>query len=165
MRSRCFRTSGDREAFATPLLAPGQREVIHVDAEVVPLAFLAGPRKYLPCKEVASMDAQALPHQAVKSPYGLAVLEKAGQAHGGSWKREVPLRYCARGSAEAAEFGCDLSRSWSGKDAGNRAFRHVQRGRRGGSDRFWRDSMCIPRASTGPADAWDRAGIAGPGQP
>jgi Xaa-Pro dipeptidase len=86
--------------------APGTREVIHVDTEVVPLALLGRFRKYFPCKEVASMDLQALRARAVKSPYELAIMERAGAIHRRVLEEGVPE--LLREGVSEAEFGCDL---------------------------------------------------------
>jgi Xaa-Pro aminopeptidase len=55
------------------------REVIHLEAEVVPLALLERFRKYFPCQTVAALDSQMTRVRAVKSPYELAILERAGR--------------------------------------------------------------------------------------
>jgi Xaa-Pro aminopeptidase len=86
--------------------APGARGIIHVDTEVVPLALLGRFRKYFPCKEVASMDSQALRVRAVKSPYELAVMERAGAGHRRVLEEGVPE--LLREGVSEAEFGCDL---------------------------------------------------------
>jgi len=65
---------------AAPVV-PGTREIIHVDTKVVPLALLDRFRKYFPCKEVASLDSQALRVRAVKSPYELAIMARTGAIH------------------------------------------------------------------------------------
>jgi Xaa-Pro dipeptidase len=85
---------------------PGEREVIHVDAEVVPLAILGRFRKYFPCKEIAAMDAQALRVRAVKSPYELAIMERTGEIHRRVLEDGVPE--LLREGVSEAEFGCDL---------------------------------------------------------
>ncbi len=90
---------------AAPLVR-GARAVIHVDTEVVPWALLARFRKYFPCQEVAALDAQALRVRAVKSPYELALLERAGAVHRQILEEGVP-RLLRAGMSEA-EFGCDL---------------------------------------------------------
>jgi len=87
-------------------LAPGARDIIHVDMEVVPLALLGRFRKYFPCREVASMDMQALCVRAVKSPYELAVLAAAGAVHRRVLEERVP-QLLREGMSEA-ELGCDL---------------------------------------------------------
>jgi Xaa-Pro dipeptidase len=87
-------------------MAPGQREVIHVDTELVPLALMARFRKYFPCQEVASLDAQAARVRAVKSSYELAILERAGAGHRRVMEEEIPA--LLREGVSEAEFGCDL---------------------------------------------------------
>ncbi len=87
-------------------LAPGERAVIHVDTEVVPVALLARFRKYFPCKEVASLDLQALRVRAVKSPYELAILERAGAAHRRILEEAAPT--LLRDGMSEAELGCEL---------------------------------------------------------
>jgi len=86
--------------------APGAREVIHVDAEVVPLALLGRFRKHFPCKEVASLDSQVARVRAVKSPYELAILERAGAIHRQVLEEGVPS--LLRQGMSEAELGCDL---------------------------------------------------------
>ena len=90
---------------AAPALQ-GTSQTIHVDIEVVPLALLGRFRKYFPCEEVASLDVQALRLRAVKSPYELAVMERAGAAHRRILEEEVPG--LLREGVSEAEFGCDL---------------------------------------------------------
>ncbi len=85
---------------------PGTRETIHVDTEVVPMALLGRFRKYFPCKEVGSLDSQALRVRTVKSPYELAILEKAGAGHRRVLEEGVPK--LLREGVSEAEFGCDL---------------------------------------------------------
>ena len=87
-------------------VAPGTRDIIHIDTEVMPVALLGRFRKYFPCKEVASMDLQALRVRAVKSPYELAVIEKAGAIHRRILEEGVPE--LLREGVSEAEFGCDL---------------------------------------------------------
>jgi Xaa-Pro dipeptidase len=87
-------------------MTPGQREVIHVDTELVPLALMARFRKYFPCKEVASLDSQAARLRAVKSPYELAIMERAGAIHRRVLEEGVPV--LLREGVSEAEFGCDL---------------------------------------------------------
>jgi Xaa-Pro dipeptidase len=87
-------------------VVPGTREIIHVDTEVVPLALLGRFRKYFPCKDVAALDAQALRVRAVKSPYELAVTERAGVIHRRVLEQGVPE--LLREGVSEAELGCDL---------------------------------------------------------
>ncbi len=85
---------------------PGAREVIHVDAEVVPLALLGRFRKYFPCREVTGLDATLARLRAVKSPYELALLEQAGAIHRRVLEDGVPV--LLRAGMSEAELGADL---------------------------------------------------------
>ena len=70
------------------------------------MALLGRFRKYFPCQEVASLDRQVARVRAVKSPYELALLEKAGAIH-----REILEEGVApllREGISEAEFTCDL---------------------------------------------------------
>jgi Xaa-Pro aminopeptidase len=87
-------------------LAPGSRQVIHVDTELVPVALLARFRKYFVCKEIASLDRQAARVRAVKSPYELAILGRTGEVHRKILEQGVPE--LLREGISEAEFGCDL---------------------------------------------------------
>ena len=86
--------------------APATREVIHVEAEVVPLALLERFRKQFPCKTLASMDAQVAKVRAVKSAYEIAILERAGQIHRRVLEEDVPT--LLREGMSEAELGCEL---------------------------------------------------------
>jgi Xaa-Pro dipeptidase len=86
--------------------APATREIIHVEAEVVPLALLERFRKHFPCKTLAGLDAQLAKVRAVKSTYEIAILERAGQIHRRVLEEDVP-RLLREGMSEA-ELGCEL---------------------------------------------------------
>jgi Xaa-Pro dipeptidase len=86
--------------------ASATREVIHVEAEVVPLALLERFRKHFPCKTVASMDAQVAKVRAVKSAYEIAILERAGALHRRVLEEDVPT--LLREGMSEAELGCEL---------------------------------------------------------
>lgn len=86
--------------------ASESRAVIHVETEVVTLAMLQRFRKYFPCKEVASLDAQAGWVRAVKSTYELKLMEQAGVIHRRIMEEGMP-KLLREGMSEA-EFGCDL---------------------------------------------------------
>jgi Xaa-Pro aminopeptidase len=81
-------------------------EVIHFEAEVVPYALLQRFRKYFPCKTVAPLDAQVAKVRAVKSPYELAILERAGAIHRRVLEEQVPA--LLREGISEAELGCEL---------------------------------------------------------
>lgn len=90
---------------AAPLV-PAVRHAVHVDTETVPVALLGRFRKYFPCQEVGSLDRQVARLRAVKSPYELAILEKAGAVH-----RQILEEGTAsllREGISEAEFACDL---------------------------------------------------------
>ena len=82
------------------------RDVIHLEAEVVPLALLERFRKYFPCQTVAALDAQVARVRAIKSPYELAILERAGRIHQRAREEEVPA--LLREGMSEAELGCEL---------------------------------------------------------
>jgi Xaa-Pro aminopeptidase len=82
------------------------RKVIHLETELVPLALLQRFRKYFPCQDVAPLDAQIGRVRAVKSPYELAIMERAGVIHRRILEEGVP-RLLREGMSEA-EFGCEL---------------------------------------------------------
>jgi Xaa-Pro aminopeptidase len=88
------------------LLVPAARHAVHVDTEVVPVALLGRFRKYFPGTEVGSLDRQVARVRAVKSPYELALLEKAGAIHRQILEEGVaPL---LREGISEAQFACDL---------------------------------------------------------
>jgi Xaa-Pro dipeptidase len=87
-------------------LVPAARHAIHVDTEIVPVALLDRFRKYFPCQGVASLDRQVAQVRAVKSPYELALLERAGAIHRQILEEGVAPLLC-EGISEA-DFACDL---------------------------------------------------------
>jgi Xaa-Pro aminopeptidase len=70
------------------------------------VALLARFRKYFPCKEIESLDRQLARLRAVKSPYELAIMERAGAIHRRILEEGVPL--LLREGVSEAGFGCDL---------------------------------------------------------
>jgi len=90
---------------AAPLV-PAARHTLHVDTEMVPVALLGRFRKYFPCEEVASLDRQVARVRAVKSPYEMALLEKAGTIHRQILEEGVPP--LLREGMSEADFACDL---------------------------------------------------------
>jgi len=90
---------------AAPLV-PAARHTIHVDTEAVTAALLGRFRKHFPCPEVGSLDRQVARLRAVKSPYELALLERAGAIHRQILEEDVaPL---LREGISEADFACDL---------------------------------------------------------
>ena len=90
---------------AAPVV-PRARAIIHVDTELVPVALLARFRKHFPCEEIGSLDRQLARPRAVKSPYELAIMERAGAIHRRILEEGVPPLF--REGMSEAEFGCEL---------------------------------------------------------
>jgi Xaa-Pro aminopeptidase len=86
--------------------APGPREVIHIEAEVVPYALLQRFRKHFPSKSIAPLDAQVAQVRAVKSAYELGLLERAGAIHRRALEEQVPA--LLREGMSEAELGCEV---------------------------------------------------------
>ncbi len=80
--------AGFRDAAAA---AGNISETIYMETEIVPLALYQRFRKYFPFKEVKSLDMQVSAVRAVKSPYELALMEKAGKIHRRVLEDIVPL--------------------------------------------------------------------------
>ena len=81
-------------------------QAIHLETELVPLALAQRFRKYFPCKEVASLDAQIARVRAVKSGYELAIMEECGVFHRRVMEEDVPTML--REGMNEAEFACEL---------------------------------------------------------
>jgi Xaa-Pro dipeptidase len=81
-------------------------ETIHIEADVVPFGLVQRFRKHFPCREVAALDGQVAKVRAVKSPYELALMERAGEIHRRIMEEEVP-KVLREGLSEA-QFGADL---------------------------------------------------------
>ena len=60
---------------------PGVPATIHMETEVVPLALLGRFRKHFPVQTVLPADTHLAAVRAIKSPYELALMEKAGRIH------------------------------------------------------------------------------------
>jgi Xaa-Pro aminopeptidase len=54
---------------------------VYLETEVVPVALLGRFRKYFPFTGVESLDGQAMKVRAVKSPFELSLMERAGTIH------------------------------------------------------------------------------------
>lgn len=67
-----------RDLAASGLRVP---KTLHLEEEVVPLALSRRLQKHLPFQATKSLDARIAEVRAVKSPYELAVMERAGQIH------------------------------------------------------------------------------------
>jgi Xaa-Pro dipeptidase len=81
-------------------------DLVHLETEIVSLALLERFRKYFPCKAVARLDAQVAKVRAVKSPYELAILERAGAIHRRALEEDVPG--LLREGMSEADLGCEL---------------------------------------------------------
>jgi Xaa-Pro dipeptidase len=79
---------------------------IHLETEVVPLALVERFRKHFHCAEVASLDPQIAWVRAIKSPYELAIMKRAGAIHRRILEDAVPG--LLREGMSEAEFACDL---------------------------------------------------------
>jgi Xaa-Pro aminopeptidase len=90
---------------AVPVVPAGRR-TIHVETELAPLALIQRFRKHFPCETILSLDMQVASVRAVKSPYELAILERAGALHRRTLEEGVPA--LLREGMSEAEFGCDL---------------------------------------------------------
>jgi len=91
---------------ALAMAAPAAWPAIHLETELVPLALVQRFRNHFPCSEVASLDPQIAWARAVKSPYELAILERAGAIHRRILEDAGPA--LLREGMTEAEFGCDL---------------------------------------------------------
>lgn len=93
-----------RDALA--FVPTGERAVIHLEAELVPIALVQRFRKHFACKEVASLDAQAAWLRAVKSPFELAIMERCGDMHRRVMEECVPA--LLREGMSEVELACEL---------------------------------------------------------
>lgn len=82
------------------------RAVIHVETEVLTLAMLQRFKKYFGFREAAALDAQMSWVRAVKSPYEVGLLRRAGQVHRRVLEEALPGML--REGMSEAEFGCEL---------------------------------------------------------
>lgn len=80
--------------------------VIHMETEVIPLAWVQRFRKHVRCDEIASLDPMVARVRSVKSAYELAILERTGAIHR-RMLEEVAPRLLRAGMSEA-EFACEL---------------------------------------------------------
>ncbi len=115
---RSFERAGDESLFpdirpmksfrdaAQAMSAAAGRRVIHLEAELVPLALAQRFRKHFPCEEIASLDAQLAGVRTVKSPYELAIMERCGEIHRRVMEGRVPAML--REGMSEAELACEL---------------------------------------------------------
>ena len=85
---------------------PRAADTIHVETDIVPYGLLQRFRRHFPCKTVGSLDAQVAKVRAVKSPYELAFLGRAGAIHQRALEEHVPS--LLREGMSEAELGCEL---------------------------------------------------------
>lgn len=78
-------------------------EMVYIETEVVPVALAERFRKHFPFSRVLPMDLQAARARSIKSPYELALLEKAGEIHRSVLEDEVPC--ILREGMSEAQFG------------------------------------------------------------
>jgi Xaa-Pro aminopeptidase len=81
-------------------------DTIHFEADVVPYGLLQRFRKHFTCREAASLDPQLAKVRAVKSPFELALMERAGEIHRRLMEERVPALF--REGMSEAEFGGEL---------------------------------------------------------
>jgi Xaa-Pro aminopeptidase len=81
-------------------------DTIHIEVDVVPLGLVQRFRKHFACREFAALDLQIAKIRAVKSPYELALMQRAGECHRLMMEEQVP-RLLHEGMSEA-ELGADL---------------------------------------------------------
>jgi Xaa-Pro dipeptidase len=91
---------------AQAMPATATRQTIHLETESVPFALVQRFLKHFPCSEVASLDPEIACVRAVKSPYELAILERAGAIHRSVLEDAVPA--LLREGMTEAEFGCEI---------------------------------------------------------
>ena len=97
---RSFRDAAQAMAVASA------RPAIHLETDLVPFGLVQRFRKHFPCAEVASLDAPIAWTRAIKSPYELAIMERAGTLHRRLLEEAAPA--LLREGVSEAEFACDL---------------------------------------------------------
>ncbi len=80
--------------------------VIHLEAELVPLALVQRFRKHFACREVAALDGVIARTRAVKSPYELALMARSGAMHRRLLEEQTPA--LLRAGMSEAELACEL---------------------------------------------------------
>lgn len=78
---------GFRDAAAGTGVIP---EILHMETEFLPLAYLQRFNKHFPCSEVLSLDAQVAAVRSVKSTYELGIMERSGDLHRIVLEERVP---------------------------------------------------------------------------
>jgi Xaa-Pro aminopeptidase len=82
------------------------RAAIHVEADVVPLGLVERFRRHFPCGRVGAVDAFVAWTRALKSPYELGLMERAGAIHQRLLEELAPA--LLRDGISEAELACDL---------------------------------------------------------
>ncbi|HUT38805.1 MAG TPA: Xaa-Pro peptidase family protein [Methanoregula sp.] len=79
---------------------------VYLETDMMPIAQLQRLQKYLPFTDVKAVDSEVSAVRAVKSPYELALMERAGKIH------RYVLEDCVPGmlaeGIDEVTFGCDL---------------------------------------------------------
>ena len=75
-------------------------KTVYLETEIVPIAMFQRFKKYFPFENVKSVDTQISAIRAIKSPYELAIMEQAGQAHKRVLEDRVP-KLLIEGMSEA----------------------------------------------------------------
>jgi Xaa-Pro aminopeptidase len=65
-------------------------ETIHIETEIIPVAFLKRFQKYFPFKNAQPLDLQLAQLRAVKSPYEMDFMKQAGERHRVILEERVP---------------------------------------------------------------------------
>lgn len=81
-------------------------DTVHMETEVVPLAFYQRFQKYFPFKDVKSLDLQITALRSVKSSYELSLMIKSGEIHRKVLEERVP-QILREGMSEA-ELGAEI---------------------------------------------------------
>jgi len=105
----CFPNLRPMKSFrdaATAGAAAAPRRRIHLETGLVPFALLQRFLKYFPCQEVAAVDPHIAGVRAVKRPYELALLERAGALHRRVLEDAAPA--LLRAGMTEAELACEL---------------------------------------------------------
>jgi Xaa-Pro aminopeptidase len=95
--------SGFRDAARETERIPAR---MHLETEILPLAHLQRFRKHFPFSEMHSLDRQVLAVRAVKSPFELSLMERAGAIHREVLEEAVPEML--RAGMTEAELGAEL---------------------------------------------------------
>lgn len=74
-------------------------ETCHIEAEIIPIAFLQRFQKYFPFKNIKSADKQISRTRSIKSSYEISLMEKSGAKHRYVLEECVP-RILRRGMSE-----------------------------------------------------------------